>query len=61
MLTSQAEGAEHKIRAIEDGEAAVLLLPNCLGTLEVLGVLPGPDLLDLHDVHCGERREADCK
>ena len=49
--TCQAERAEHKLGAIEDGEAALLLLADCFRALEILGVLPWPDLLYLHDVH----------
>ena len=49
--TCQAERAEHKLGAVEDGEAALLLLADCFRTLEILGVLPWPDLLYLHDVH----------
>lgn len=50
-LTCQAEGAEDELGPVEDGEAAVFLLMHNLCTLKILGVLPGADFLDFHDIH----------
>lgn len=49
--TCQAERAEDKLGAIQDGEAAFFLLADRFRALEILGALPRPDLLYLHDVH----------
>ena len=49
--TCQAERAEDKLGAVQDGEAALFLLADRFRALEILGVLPWPDLLYLHDVH----------
>lgn len=50
-LTCQAERAENKLGAVQDGKAAVFLLADSFGTLKVLGVLPWADFLDFHDIH----------
>ena len=49
--TCKAERAEDKLGAVQDGEAALFLLADCFRALEILGALPWPDLLYLHDVH----------
>ena len=49
--TCQAERAEDKLGAVQDGEAAFFLLADRFRALEILGALPRPDLLYLHDVH----------
>lgn len=49
--TCQTECVEDELGAVEDSEATVCLMPDSLGSLKVLGVLPRTDLLYFHDVH----------
>lgn len=52
-LTSQTERVENKLRAVENGEAAVLVgfvLP-IFEAVKVFGVPPWTDLSDLKQVH----------
>lgn len=55
-LTGHAERPQPEVHAVEDDEAhAAVQLARVLGVaLEVPGVLPQADLLDLPNVDCGE-------
>lgn len=52
-LTSKTECVEDKLRAVEDGEAAVLVsfVLAIFEAVKVFGVPPRADLPDLEEVH----------